>query len=73
LKSAASGKAGKTELSRLAHTLKEGANFSKNSAFYPPATSLECFQRRFPTDSRQGVSRNTFPVIPDFSVVSFSP
>jgi hypothetical protein len=45
----------------------------QNSAFYPPATSLECFQRRFPTDSRQGVSRNTFPVIPDFSVVSFSP
>jgi hypothetical protein len=45
----------------------------QNSAFYPPATSLECFQRRFPTDSRLGVSRNTFPVIPDFSVVSFSP
>jgi hypothetical protein len=45
----------------------------KNSASYSPATSLEFSQRRFPTDSRQGVSRNTFPVIPDFSVVSFSP
>ena len=45
----------------------------QNSAFYPPATSLEFPQRRFPTDSRQGVSRNTFPVIPDYSVVSFSP
>src|ERR1039458_6037745 len=59
-------------LRRAVATLKEALIF-QNSAFYPPATSLECFQRRFPTDSRQGVSRNTFPVIPDFSVVSFSP
>jgi hypothetical protein len=58
---------------RVSRTHSKKALILQNSAFYPPATSLECFQRRFPTDSRQGVSRNTLPVIPDFSVVSFSP
>jgi hypothetical protein len=47
--------------------------FSKNSASNLPVNELQFFERRFPTDSRQGVSRDTFPVIPDFSVVSFSP
>jgi len=70
-----SGPQGKQEKrnERALRTHSKKTLILQNSASYPPATSLECRQRRFPTDSRQGVSRNTFPAIPDFSVVSFSP
>jgi hypothetical protein len=65
-------KQGKRNERALRILLKEEANFSKQ-CFLSTGNQPKFFQRRFPTDSRQGVSRNTFPVIPDFSVVSFSP